>query len=388
MTMTKKNNPDLIAARAKVESAQFSLRAAIGNFLPQISGNASRSKSGGTQMTLQDETTLSFTAQQSLFTGFKTKANLDSARARLEQAEASFALEEARIIFELRSAFINLLYAQENIKLLKEIRERREANKKLIELRYEGGRENRGAVLRAKAQLSQAQFELEQAERSKGLMQTRLTRLLGKDSEKNIEVKGNFDIPIEITQPNFSLLTTQTPHYKIAQANVSLSNAGLLQSRSNFYPSISLSASGRRRGNDVALDNDSWSVGTTLSFPFFSGGSDFYGTKQANAELKQASADLESQKREIYLSLEEAFVKLQDATVAVEIQKQFLEAAETRAQIARAQYNNGLLSYQDWDIIENDLINAEKQNLESKRRASIAEAEWKNVQGIGFGSDK
>lgn len=384
VAIAEKNNPELIAARTSVESSRFSVRSALGDFLPQLSGNGSYSKSSTGKGATQNDYSLSLAAQQSLFSGFRSRANLNSAKARFAGTQAALALEESQVLNDLRSSFLNLLYAQENIRLLKSIRDRKEANKKLIELRYEAGRENRGAFLRANAQLSQSQFELDQAERALRLAQSNLARNLGQDPGSAHHIIGSFEIKSENESPNFAVLSVQTPQYKRSQADVASAHSGLVQAKSDFYPSLSLSVSGRRSGNSFPLDNDSWSAGGTVSLPFFSGGSHYHGVRQAQSEITRTSYELESLRRQIMVSLEDAFVKFQDAAAQVEIQKQFLEASEERAKIARAQYNNGLISYQDWDLIENDLTNTEKQTLESLRRAGLAESAWNQSQGKGL----
>jgi hypothetical protein len=54
-----------------------------------------------------------------------------------------------------------------------------------------------------------------------------------------------------------------------------------------------------------------------------------------------------------------------------------------RAEIARSKYNNGLLSFEDWDLIENDLINRQKALLVSVRERVTAEAGWEQARGEG-----
>ena len=62
---------------------------------------------------------------------------------------------------------------------------------------------------------------------------------------------------------------------------------------------------------------------------------------------------------------------------------EFLAAADLRAEIARTQYTTGLLSFEDWDLIENDLIDNQKAMLASLRDAVLAEAAWEQTLGKG-----
>ncbi|OGS00462.1 MAG: hypothetical protein A3G85_09140 [Elusimicrobia bacterium RIFCSPLOWO2_12_FULL_39_28] len=377
----EKNNPDILAARSNIKSSEAKIKINLSDFFPQLSGNASYSKSKTQSNISEEDTSLGLTAQQSIFSGFSSKGNVDSAKALFLKSKASLLETESRVLYELRSAYINVLYSQENSKLLQKILDRKEDNKKLIELRYQGGRENRGSFLRAQAQASQSQFELKQAERNLRVAKKTLSRAMGKDLNPSQKILGYFEVEIQNNSPDFELLAKQNPTVRNSEATLMNAQSLLIQARSNFFPSLSLSASGKKQGKNLTLNNDSWSIGGSISYPFFAGGRHYYNVLEAKAEIEQALAQLESQEQKIKIALEDAYVKFENALEQVKIQKQFLEAAQERAKIARSQYNNGMLSYQDWDLIENDLTLTEKQTLESLQRAALAEAAWFETQG-------
>jgi outer membrane protein TolC len=54
-----------------------------------------------------------------------------------------------------------------------------------------------------------------------------------------------------------------------------------------------------------------------------------------------------------------------------------------RAEIARSKYNNGLTTFDDWDLIESDLINRQRAVLSSQGNRVVAEAAWEQAQGRG-----
>ena len=61
----------------------------------------------------------------------------------------------------------------------------------------------------------------------------------------------------------------------------------------------------------------------------------------------------------------------------------FAEAAVIREKVARQKYNNGLQTFGDWDLIENDLITRQKTLLATQRDRTTAEAAWEQSQGKG-----
>ena len=65
----------------------------------------------------------------------------------------------------------------------------------------------------------------------------------------------------------------------------------------------------------------------------------------------------------------------------MQVQRKFLQAAQERAKIAQAQYASGLVSFNEWIIIENELVNAQKSFLNVETTALIAQANWAQAKG-------
>jgi len=90
---------------------------------------------------------------------------------------------------------------------------------------------------------------------------------------------------------------------------------------------------------------------------------------------------MRSGRSSVLLNLRESWINLEDADELVSIQRQFQEAGEERAKIAEAQYSTGLLSFDNWIIIEDDLVRARKRYLEARSEAMRAEAQWTYARG-------
>ena len=77
----------------------------------------------------------------------QTQAGVAFQRARVDAAQGNFNRVAARIRSDLKSAYSDLMYAQENRDLARKILARRKDNLDLVELRFEGGREHKGLSL-------------------------------------------------------------------------------------------------------------------------------------------------------------------------------------------------------------------------------------------------
>ena len=58
-----------------------------------------------------------------------------------------------------------------------------------------------------------------------------------------------------------------------------------------------------------------------------------------------------------------------------------LEAAQERARIAEAEYSTGFITYDDWTIIEDNLVSAKINHLNAQANALLAEANWIQAKG-------
>ncbi len=81
--------------------------------------------------------------------------------------------------------------------------------------------------------------------------------------------------------------------------------------------------------------------------------------------------------------LENAYEAFLDAAGQVDVAKAFLEGADARSKIANGRYAAGLMTFEDWTVIDTDLVNREQTLLQSELNAMQAEATWESAQGVG-----
>ena len=81
--------------------------------------------------------------------------------------------------------------------------------------------------------------------------------------------------------------------------------------------------------------------------------------------------------------LSDAYSTFIESNQALIVSKSFLNASKVRAEINRSKYNNGLQTFDEWDRIENEHINYQRDYLVKERDQISAEAAWEKVQGLG-----
>jgi outer membrane protein TolC len=251
----------------------------------------------------------------------------------------------------------------------------------LIRLRYEGGRENKGALFLIQASARDADFGVAQGGRNLRVAQRQMARTLGRGETDPIQVAGKLEADPPSGEADFKALAIETPTHRKAVAQFRYARAGLASAKSQYYPELSANASASKTGDHWMPDQDEWFLGLTLTYPFFLGGKSIMNVHAAEALMMQFEQNLKSTDAQLVLTLDQAWADYENAVEKTEVQSGFLKAQEIRAEIARSQYAAGLFSFEDWDRIENDLISAQKDYLSGRRDAVISEANWEKVQG-------
>ena len=378
LKLAQQNNPDLKSAVKQTESAQWSYYRSISSFLPQVSANASTGQTtSGTLAAASQSVSYGLSVSQSLFTGLGNYFSALSAKASYDYYQAAQTMAEANLYYQLRQTFIDLTMADENINLYKEIFERRKNNAELIALRFETGREDKGAMLRTKADQADAAYNISAAEQAMALAQLKLAQLL------SVEVE-TADTTLEVKLPakqDYDALLALNPAYLMQLKQLEQADLALKQTASEFLPSVSLSGSYRKSGADWSSATDSNSVSMNLSYAFFPGGSNIADRVIYSVKYDKAKEDFLSARNTLRYQVESAYRGLKDAVDAVGIAELSLTASAVRAEVARTKYMNGLMTYDSWDIIENDYINAQRTLLIRKKAALYAEAAWYNSYG-------
>lgn len=382
VSKAKKNHPDLISAAEKVRQAKEDKSIEISSMLPQVdstlSGKSAKASSGATT----DTYSYGLTGEQLVFDGFKTLHDISSLSKTLKAEEYNYAVTSSNIRLGLKSAFAGLLKAQELLTLTKEILKRRKENLGLVKLRYEAGREHRGSLLTAEADLASAEYEAKQAERNIVLSQRELSAEMGLMKLDPVNVTGEFIVSSHyVVKPDIDKLADTTPFLKELIAKKEASRHDLKSQQADFFPQVYLNGSIGNTSSEWPPKDDTWSFGMTVSLPIFEGGSRISEVKKAGSKLRQAEADERSGRDSVLVTLETTWKDMQDTIENVFVRKKFLEATEERAKITQAQYETGLISFDDWIIIEDNLVNAKKAFLNAEANMLVAEAYW--IQAIG-----
>ena len=384
------NNRDLVAARKNRETAHYNYRGAYAGFLPQVTagmnytqGNSATTAQLASQNNKYELYSASLGVSQNIFSGLSDYYKIKIARAGAELSEATFHQTSARALYELKAAWALLALAKKQHELALETQKRRQDNMKMISLRFSSGTENKGSLLLAQSYRAQADRDVNQSLRQKINAETELRRVLYLPDNTEIILSGGPEVKNPPEEAMLPELAKKTPEYRQALAQELNAEATADQSISPFFPTLTASGSLFRQGADFFPQGDRWSVNVGVSYPLFSGGKDYYALKANKSAFEAAKQNRESVGAQRVSKLQQALQTYRAAVENARVSESLLGASTVRAQIARVKYMSGLLSFDQWDIIENELINRQKDALQTRYDLEVAQAVWEQTRGEG-----
>lgn len=382
VALAAQRNPDLLGAQRSLAADSARYFGSYNGFLPSLSLSSrysdSRDATGNSRWSADG------TASVDVF-NLRNFASVRGASASLSSSEATLRLQSADLRQTLRRAFASLLFSQEQVSVSERVLAIRKQNADLVSLKYDSGRESKGNMLRARAELVEARALLAQSVRSLRVARQELGRQVGLDAFEVLIATGTLDAGPLPPAADPTAIAGRHPSLLSREAAQRAARAALLSARSDYLPNISASYSRGRVGPTYFPTRDpGWSASGSLSIPLFGSGltATYFDVSAAKRELERAEQDLRSTRNSIVAGLESSWADLAGSIDQLEVQKSFLEAARQRNSEASVRYSSGLLSFENWEIIVGDLVNSERGWVRAQRDAVLAEADWNRALGL------
>jgi outer membrane protein TolC len=391
-------NPSVLMAIDGVRSAEALYNGAYTNFFPQLSASAGVTETNGEvsqsvgsiitgSQNGQPITTYSagINLTQSVFNGFTDVGKVKEAKANLEAARAALKLAKVATAASVKTNFAQLLFAQKSVELAITQLKREQSSLRLITLRFEGGQENKGNLMYQAAIVSQAVWQVNHTRRTDLLNSKQLAVILGRpENDQTLKLKGELEgkLPKE-SEESFHKIVATHPSHTQAYFQMLSADANIQVVDGNWFPNFNLTGFLGESGPNFPPNGVRWSVGAAVSFPFFPGTSNIYNSANARALKSQADYNIANNDATLYSNVEQMYANLADDIEQLKVNQEFQEAATARSVIATQKYNTGLMTFEDWSVIEEDLITREQNLLSSQSTAMQGEAAWEEAIGVG-----
>lgn len=364
-------SPNVLAAQAQVRAAEAGVVTASAFPNPELEvlhGNSrARLTPAPTTGTVQ-----SITVTQPLDL-WQRSSRIATAAAGVNVAEGTRQIITADLIARLRTRFYELLRRQAEERASKEDQELMAGIRNRIAMRVETGEAPRYELVKADAELLNAQKVARSASLRAQQARLSLRALVGAELEESFEVSGKLsDVPkIADLSENLNQATTRNPDLVKARAEKGRAEQQLAHERVQRLPQLALKA---------AVDQDpelrSSRLGFALTIPLWHQRQGQIG--EASANLERANHELAQQEFALHQGLAAAYQQYQIAEEQVQaLESGIVKQAEHALKIAEAAYRFGERGF--LDVLDAQRVYRAARNELIVARYELAQA-WVDIE--------
>ncbi|MFP3870905.1 MAG: TolC family protein [Syntrophobacteria bacterium] len=348
-------NLDVQVAREEIAAAREQKHEATTGFLPKMKAEYSYTRPSettinfmGNTIRTQDKNQYRFTGgvEQPIFTGFSILSNYQLAKLGLDVAEIQLERSRLDIILQVKEAYFGILSAQKIQEVAEQAVQQLQAQLEVAENFYQVGMSPKIDVLDAEVRLAEAQQELIRAANDVRLAKARFNTILRQPVDQDVKV---IDIlsekPYEKSYAAcVQLSLEQRPELVEAEKNVARAEKQITLAKSDYYPSVALTADLVRQGDDLTVsgstysDREKWNVAAVATWTFFEWGKTRYAVNRQRARLRQAKKTREQLEDAVRLETKTAYLNLEAAEANVRVAKKSVESAEENFRISKERY--------------------------------------------------
>lgn len=287
------------------------------------------------------------------------------------EAQRAFRLS---LIADVASTYLTLLEAEERIRLAEATVESRQDGLRIARVRLDAGITSALEWNQARALLTQAETELAGLRLTQAQQRNFLTQLVGTDIDHTLPPPLPLAQQVSATTLRAGLpsdLLYVRPDIIAAEESLRAARANIGVARAAFFPQISLTGTFGYASNEldglVDSDNETWSIGPTISLPLFD-----FGRNRGNLTVAQARENIAIAEYED--SIQTAFREVADALAGRRFLAEQLMAQEENvavlrriATLAEDRYAEGVVNYLQVLDASRNLFQAEQAYVQIQR---------------------
>lgn len=324
-------------------------------------------------------------AQWTVWNGGRRLNNIKQQKTNRDIANLNVAETENMLQEEITKLFVQILYADESVKINQNTLETSKATYERGEELYEEGSISKADLAQLEAQVGNDQYQLVTSESTLRNYKLQLKQMLELDGTAEM----NLILPQLSDDDVLKMLPSQIDVYQTALANrpeiqsgkLSIDNAKLAISaaKSGYYPTISMNASSSSTTNSASTRNWAdqmkygWNniIGITLSVPIFDNRQNKTNVQKAQIQYSNTQLDLETKQKELYSNIETLWLDALNAQQQYNAAESKLKSCQTSYDMVSEQFNLGMKNTVELLTEKNNLLSAKQQKVQAKYMAIL-----------------
>lgn len=362
------HNPSIRAAIYNEDVYKSKIGQAWANFFPQISAGLQLSRTSdyysgndlpSSSMSYTFGYVPTISADMMLFDFGKTKAGADRAKRMYESAKEDTKENINGIIYNIKSTYYNILFAQAQVKVYEDTVKDYELQLSQAQGFYRLGKKAKIDVVTAEYNLGKAKLNLVKAKNVLEVAHVRLSQIMGIPEYTNYELSDELKLnQYDETFENLIKIAYDVrPELISAQKATEAAKMNLRAQRRGFTPDLGIFGSyGNGLGNEYNMRSGQFGVGlnyTQLNLMRVKKLVD-----EAKASYNKSLAKYEDIKDTVYLNVKKNYLDLQTAKEAIVISKLALDEAKEQYRQVTGRYKAGVGNAIELKDGENTYLNA------------------------------
>ena len=327
-------------------------------------------------------------AQWTLWNGGRRLNNIKQQKTTRDIASLSVSETENMLQEEITKLFVQILYADESVKINKSTLETSEANFKRGEELFKEGSISKADLAQLESQVGNDKYQLVTSESTLRNYKLQLKQLLELDGtdEMTLALPTLSDEQVMKVLPSqadvYQTALTTRPEIQSGQLSIDNAKLGIKTAKAGYMPTISLSASSSSTTNSASTNNWAqqmkygWNnmIGVSLSIPIFDNRQNKSNVQKAKLQYSNSQLNLATKQKELYSTVETLWLDALNAQQQYAAADTKLKSSQTSYDMVSEQFTLGMKNTVELLTEKNNLQSAQQQRLQAKYMAVLDRA--------------
>ncbi|GAT63523.1 TolC family protein [Paludibacter jiangxiensis] len=388
-----KNNIQIQKSKIGVSDAKVDLLTAKAAQLPSLDASVSQtftnSRIAGLSGSYHNNSNVagrySVSSSMTLWNGGRISKNIEQQGLQVQLQELSSSSTENDITTAITQAYLNVLYANEAVKIGKQTVESSEAQLKRAKQLLDAGSTAMNDYAQVETQLSSDKYSLTSSQNTLDQAKLTLKQLLELDINEELNIAFPDIKDEEVLQPVadksqiYNTALSSRPEIKSGQMNIKVAQLSLDKSKAAYYPTVSLSGS-IGTGNiynsnekfTTQLSNSlAQSLGVTVSIPIFNNRQNKSAVEKAEYAIKNAQLDYTAAQKTLLKNIETTYQDVISSQSRYVSAKDKVKSSEISYSLINDQFNLGMKNTVELLNAKNTYQSAQMELLQAKFSAVL-----------------
>lgn len=394
-------NIQLQQNRISLQESSIDVKTAKANLFPSLSFSTGHNLTNrpyqeqsntvsGTEIISSDRKTTyngsyGLNAQWTVWNGNKRLNSLKQSKLNEQIASLNVTEYENLLKEQITQIFIQILYADESVKINQSTLEVSKANRDRAKELLAEGSISKADLAQLEAQVSNDQYLVVTAESQLKDYKLQLKQLLEIDGEQQIELvlpeldESQVLQPLPKQSDVYETALATRPEIQSSKLNIDYNRLGISVAKAGWYPTISLSVSTGSMTNNASTQG--WAsqmkygcnnvIGVNLSLPIFNNRQTKSAVEKARLQYNSSQLDFTNKQKELYKNIESLWLDAYNAQQQYEAAQTNTTSYETSFEMVNEQFSLGMKNTVELLTEKNNLANARQQMIQAKYMAIL-----------------